>query len=81
MIYEISKTIEGVTYTESFRADFNLDDADVDVAYFQGLDTPQAMLLYYIRVQFERPELFSDEELLHVLTRVKDGQFELELMD
>lgn len=81
MIYEISKTVNGETFTESFSADFNLDDADHDVALLQGLASPQEMMLYFVRCQFKRPEIFTDEELLYALDKVREGQFELEVID
>lgn len=81
MRYEISKTINGQAFTESFVADFKLDDDDFDVARLQGLETQQDILLYFIRAQFKRPELFTDEDILAALRIIAQGEFELELID
>lgn len=82
MIYEISKTIDGVTYTESINeADITLDLEDFKaIEAYVGLDSPD-VVVHVIHSQLARPDLFTVDDVREVIQMIAYGKFELEVID
>lgn len=83
MIYEISKTVNGETFTESIdENDLKIEPEDFkNIEAYVGLDDPLDVVLHVIHAQFARPDLFTVDDVRTVIQMISYGKFELELID
>lgn len=82
MMYEISKTVDGEVFTESFSdADLEITAEDYKaIEAYVGLDSPE-VILHVIHAQLTRPDVFTVDDVRQAIQMIAYGRFELELID